>query len=304
MVARTHERLAKVHAQGELKQTPDARFDTSVPQARRFPKGLTSERSERHRHIPVHGHQGLDGPAPAAGSSSAQVSPVNLGTLLERRGGDQRQTRRPRRLLVRPEHARSANNGNQGPTPTLTCHVSAVRPHVHPVGGRTSVPAAGRNGVRGRASPERRSPADQQAERDPGISLAGRSPAPRGTEKAARMSRWRSTHSPHGTLSAPAWRYQPRLLWRKTETGLLLCLVRRDLLGCECPGETCKRFARATPLGRRPRRTKSVGTSARSATAIRVWPMPSVRHLSERPTTSRRASRDASRTPAAPAWRT
>ena len=57
----------------------------------------------------------------------------------------------------------------------------------------------------------------------------------------------------------------------------------------------------ATPLGRRPRRTKRVGTWAPIATASRAWPMPSVRQRSERPTTSRRASRAASRTPASPA---
>ncbi len=56
----------------------------------------------------------------------------------------------------------------------------------------------------------------------------------------------------------------------------------------------------ATPLGRRPRRTKSVGTSAPSATASRAWPMPSIRHRSDRPTTSRRASRAASITPCSP----
>ena len=72
---------------------------------------------------------------------------------------------------------------------------------------------------------------------------------------------------------------------------------------CSDPSVQVKRVSDsfgATPLGRRPRRTKSVGTSAPSATAIRVRPMPSVRQRSERPTTSRRASRDASRTPAPP----
>ena len=53
----------------------------------------------------------------------------------------------------------------------------------------------------------------------------------------------------------------------------------------------------ATPLGRRPRRTKRVGASAPVATASRAWPMPSVRQRSDRPTTSRRASRAASSTP-------
>ena len=47
----------------------------------------------------------------------------------------------------------------------------------------------------------------------------------------------------------------------------------------------------ATPLGRRPRRTKSVGTAAPAATARRARPMPSLRQRSESPMTSRRASR-------------
>lgn len=56
----------------------------------------------------------------------------------------------------------------------------------------------------------------------------------------------------------------------------------------------------ATPLGRRPRRTKSVGTSTPLATPSRTLPMPSARHRSDRPTTSRRASRAASTTPSSP----